>query len=266
MSHCHACAITKLMMVPIRSIWGDFVAIESTQPASQAGGSLFGRAWRWWEKAGSVLAIFGLADLFRQFVEWAGIIHWLVSQYSTAKAWVFSWLPFQIPPELHDYIVLLITLFTVINVGFYQRTGRTYIGQLLWFYGFAIVMAPVMIVMMPVLPFSKRAREWLKAMKRKGQHDELFAADPVAKALTHVAAYSFVLAVVYGYAWVIARELGTDLLVGYHPVLVASAIWGVVAGGGLLAWRWILGTGAVFAAIVAINQVYVWWLAPLSGN
>lgn len=33
--------------------------------------TLFSRAWKWWEKVGSVLAILGLADVFGQFVKWA---------------------------------------------------------------------------------------------------------------------------------------------------------------------------------------------------
>jgi hypothetical protein len=33
--------------------------------------------------------------------------------------------------------------------------------------------------------------------------------------------------------------------------------------GALIAWRWILGTGLLFVALVASNEIYLHWLTPV---
>jgi hypothetical protein len=38
----------------------------------------------------------------------------------------------------------------------------------------------------------------------------------------------------------------------------------IAASGALTAWRWIVFTAAVFAALIAVNEVYVRWLEPLA--
>jgi hypothetical protein len=83
---------------------------------------------RTWEKIATVLALIGLIDLTGQLIKWAGLIHWLAEKYAGVRAWLFSWLPFHIPPEWHDTIVLVLILFSVTNVGTYQSTGYTFIG------------------------------------------------------------------------------------------------------------------------------------------
>jgi hypothetical protein len=83
-----------------------------------------------WEKLATVLAVISLIDLSSQLVKWAALIHWIVENYALVKNWLFGWLPFHIPPEWHDYILLFFIIFSVTNVGFYQRTGRTFARQL----------------------------------------------------------------------------------------------------------------------------------------
>jgi hypothetical protein len=39
-----------------------------------------------------------------------------------------------------------------------------------------------------------------------------------------------------------------------------------VISGAWLAWRWILGTFAAFAALVAVNEIYVRFLEPMTGS
>src|SRR5258708_19274290 len=78
---------------------------------------------RTWEKVAIVLAVIGLVDLSRQLIEWAALVHWIVTKYAIVKIWLFGWLPFHIPPEWHDPIVLLSLLLSVTNVGVYRETG-----------------------------------------------------------------------------------------------------------------------------------------------
>ena len=242
------------------------MTVESVQSVPEASVSPFSRAWRWWEKAGSVLAIFGLADLFGQFVKWAGIVHWLVSQYAAAKAWVFSWLPFHIPPEWHDPIVLLLVLFTVTNLGFYRRTGRTYAHHLL-VWARSLILLMLMWPLFPLAIFSKRFRDHIAAIQGRMRGDEWLASDPMAKKLMIGVAVCFTAFVVTAVVWLIFDVRGIPIGPEHAGIIIVALMAAnMVFAGGAVAWRWILGTAAAFAAIVAINQIYVWWLAPLAGN
>src|SRR5262249_2528919 len=71
-----------------------------------------------------VLAVISLVDLTRQLVEWAALIHAIAERYAQVRRWLFKWVPFHIPEEWHDYIVLGIISITVMNAGYYRRTGR----------------------------------------------------------------------------------------------------------------------------------------------
>src|SRR5713226_9762871 len=86
---------------------------------------------RTWEKVATVLAVIGLADLFGQLIKWAAAIHWIITKYAIVRGWLFGWLPFHIPAELHDIIVLLLIFYSVANGGAYQRTGETLTKRLL---------------------------------------------------------------------------------------------------------------------------------------
>src|SRR5688572_7055942 len=122
-------------MVEKSCAWGvQMTEVGGALPERQ---SLFAKAWKKWEKIGSVLAILGLADLFGQTIKWAAGIHWIVSKYSIAKAWLFSFAPFHIPPEMHEPIVISLILFSVTSIGFYREIGRTYTGQIFRLIGYA---------------------------------------------------------------------------------------------------------------------------------
>jgi hypothetical protein len=90
----------------------------------------FGWVRRNWEMLATVLAVISLIDLSSQLIKWATLIHWLVERYGFVRNWLFGWLPFRVPPEWRNYIVLFLVLFSVTNVGFYKRMGRTYVKQL----------------------------------------------------------------------------------------------------------------------------------------
>jgi hypothetical protein len=92
---------------------------------------------RWrsaWEKLATALAVISLVDLSGQLIKWAALIHWIVERYAIVRNWLFGWLPFHVPPEWRNYIVLFLAVFSVTNLGFYQRTGRTYAKQLFLFF------------------------------------------------------------------------------------------------------------------------------------
>jgi hypothetical protein len=78
---------------------------------------------RSWEKIAIVLAVIGLVDVSSQLIKWAASIHWIATKYAIVRAWLFGWLPFHIPPEWHDPIVLFLIILSVTNVGVYRETG-----------------------------------------------------------------------------------------------------------------------------------------------
>jgi hypothetical protein len=80
----------------------------------------------WWSKIATFLAILSLVDVTHQVVEWATIIHAIMSIYVTTREWLFGWLPFRIPPAWHNYIILACMAFSVGNIGYYKTTGRIF--------------------------------------------------------------------------------------------------------------------------------------------
>jgi hypothetical protein len=81
---------------------------------------------RTWEKVATVIAVVGLIDFTGQLIHWAKLIHEIVTQYAVVRGWLFGWLPFHIPPQWHDPIVLLLIFFSMTNVGLYRRTRHTF--------------------------------------------------------------------------------------------------------------------------------------------
>jgi DNA-binding transcriptional MocR family regulator len=64
-----------------------------------------------WEKVATVLAVIGLIDVSGQLIHWAELIHWIAEHYAAVRTWLFGWLPFHIPVEWHDPIVLFFIFF-----------------------------------------------------------------------------------------------------------------------------------------------------------
>jgi hypothetical protein len=213
--------------------------------------SWLSKARRHWDKIASVLAIIGLCDLTSQLVKWVAGIHWVVSHYAVAKAWVFSWAPFHIPPEWHDVIVLFLILFSVTNIGFYQRIGRSYTGELARSLGGFVL---IFILLLPAV-FSRRLRK---------------ISDGIAERFTQyytrpVRILANVLVVLPLAIFFIGAYL-ESVRVMQFGVISAGVITVAVAAGALVAWRWILGTFATFAALVAVNEIYVRFLERLTGS
>jgi hypothetical protein len=75
--------------------------------------------------------VIGLADLSGQLIKWAAVIHWIVTKYAIVRAWLFGWLPFHIPLEWHDPIVLFLILLSVTNMALYRETGHSILSLLL---------------------------------------------------------------------------------------------------------------------------------------
>jgi hypothetical protein len=65
-----------------------------------------------------------------QLITWASWVHWIAENYATVRAWLFGWMPFHIPREWHDPIILLLIFFSVTNLGSYQSTGLTFVDWL----------------------------------------------------------------------------------------------------------------------------------------
>jgi hypothetical protein len=78
---------------------------------------------RAWERVATILAVISLIDVSSQLIHWAKLIHEIAEKYAIVRTWLFGWLPFHIPPEWHDLIVLFSILLSVINVGVYRETG-----------------------------------------------------------------------------------------------------------------------------------------------
>jgi hypothetical protein len=230
---------------PELSYGGYGVTITRTEGAVARGGWLR----RTWEKVAVALAVIGLVDLSRQLFEWAAWIHWVATKYAIVKAWLFDWLPFHIPPEWHDPIVLFLILLSVTNIGVYRETRwrlrsivealntRTALAKFPRVLGilFAVSLAGAMIYILIYL--------------------DLFETILRAISIINLGPYVAILSVIAAFFSIV--------VIFPLSVLVASLIlWTAF----LVAWRWLLVAAAIFSALVVVNQVYVLWLERLTAH
>lgn len=212
-----------------------------------------------WSITATVLAIISLVDLTHQLVEWAAFIHKIAEKYAEVRGWCFNRLPFRIPKEWHDYVVLGFIFFSVGNVGYYRRTGHVFLYEIVKMFG----------------PRSPSVLEELEGTNL-GMADKLairisfFLAGGAAVvgliAYMSVGIIGFIILIWCIYYWVIGRS--TDYLQGVFLFIILTELaCGMVAAifgtGLLLAWRWIIGTAVLFCALVGVNEIYVHWLVPL---
>lgn len=219
---------------------------------------------RTWHQIARVLTILGLINLFSTLVKWVTLIHWLAEKYSGVREWLFGWLPIHIPPLWHDPIVLLLILFSVTNIGLYRETRMTY---LLWIF-FSIKEA------LFAGPGPLHERRHAPNLKRYQwnlyNYDEIVFGVIVfpilLMCLISIIIFSlsdirlFPESVPFIFDVIVAT-----FIISFYA-LVATAV--VIVSyrlfiGIIFAWRWVLTTAAIFAALVAVNEIYVLWLAPM---
>jgi hypothetical protein len=277
-------------------------AMTTTQSETTAStsGPWLSVARKWWGHAGSILFILGLANLFDNVLNWARNVNWIVSKYAGVREWFFAWLPFSVHPIWQDIIVIVLVVFTVTNIGFYQRTGRTYVGYVAqyvpfmlasmllpfalsfgslyllsvlsnyvasgpdvptWFLVVSLIVIafsiPVGLDLRERLPWPKPVRRWYAILEgRSNASSRLLERDRIAWRMTAIVAG--IAAVVYFTSGFYAHRFGI------HPTLLSMigiALFYFALSGAFLAWRWVLGTVAVFGLLVVVNFVYVRWLA-----
>ncbi len=224
------------------------------------------KLWSWvslrnpWQYFLTALALLGLVDVTKQLVEWAALIHWFVEHYATLRTWLFNWSPIHFPPEWHNYIVLGCVMFSITNIGYWRRTGRTYLFDALTF-GFMR------------RPFPKSVtRLDMMALVATVAFSLIFMVSTCAVLMW------FCMKVPAPLFWCrpLSEKCDSWAFLGYlmeglmslprltQSLLVAAFILGFT--GPLIAWRWILSTTLLFVALVSVNEIYVHWLAPMASG
>jgi hypothetical protein len=202
-----------------------------------------------WPKIANVLAILSLIELTHQLVEWAAFIHEIAVRYAVVRNWMFSILPFTVPPGWHDYIVLCLIYLSVTNIGFYQRTGRMFFSRMLRQAAFEHYLRR---------HASRRLRLGgpllFADIEKRDKSDEIVVL--VSYIVGAIGLLGFFASIIYVNFFAPINERPFDARVA----LLWSGVTVLIASGALFAWRWILGTALVFGAIVAINEMYVHWM------
>jgi len=270
------------------SLFGQLM--NSTEDSSQFIGKQRGLVARIWEKTATVLAVISLADLGGQVIKWAAAIHWLIDKYKIVKVWLFAWMPFHIPPEWHDYIVLFLILFSVTNVGFYRRTGRVF--------GVYVLMLPIRFLSLFLLQitsefpiglnenrkrqlsakFEKFSERFADDLLPDPKFDSTFLSGRYAEIKGWLFSISAVL--VFGLTltifirilnwpntpatWWCCFPSGDAISIILSIIIFIMSLlasWAIVAGI-VIARRWLLTTGVSFLVLVTVNELYVRWLEP----
>jgi hypothetical protein len=205
---------------------------------------------RTWEKAATILAVIGLIDLSSQLIHWAALIHWIVTKYAAVRTCLFGWLPFHIPPDWHDPIVLFSILLSVTNVGIYRETGwriRSFwkavnnskfsallfgLLALVFFPATAVVGGVILHYVPGLFPFFDNDASEIHPM------------------LLAMGVLLFLL------LFILSESLGAIVVLALFVLVMAFSV----------AWRWLLATAAIFGALVIVNQVYVLWLESLAAD
>jgi hypothetical protein len=213
--------------------------------------------------------------LSSQLIHWAALIHWIVAQYALAKAWLFGWLPFHIPPEWHDPIVLGLILLSVTNMGLYRETGYTIVSLLLHKQSQRRILGRLVvedepISSKPIPPYVRWAFRNVGLLDLHLETSDHIRSSSVFLTLVILAATSAVGLFLYIESYVftdIRTLMSSDERLGGLAVIIvillAMLIFAIL-GAVYVARRWLLTTVAIFVALVIINQVYVLWLEPLA--
>jgi hypothetical protein len=98
------------------------------------------KPWSWgdflrspWNFIAVPLALIALVNLTGRFFERVPVMDWVAQEYATWMNWVFSLSPIHIPSRWNNYIVLWCVVFVITNVGYYRRSDKLFITDLLSF-------------------------------------------------------------------------------------------------------------------------------------
>jgi hypothetical protein len=179
-------------------------------------------------------------NLTGRFIEWVPLIDWVSEKYSTWMIVFFSRSPIHIRSQWNDYIVLLCVVFVITNAGYYRRTDKLFITDLLSF------------------GLSRSIEQGNPHLSKSWQA----RVDDLGAFLTGCAAV-----VVIGLLPAYCFLTFMSFVISFHTnEIVAYAKWPlivvvVVGSGFLIAWRWLLSVGLLFALLVVGNEAYLHWLA-----
>lgn len=168
------------------------------------------------------------------------MIDWAAEMYATWIGRVLSLSPIRIPSELNDYIVLSFVIFVITNAGYHQRLGKLFVADLLSF-------------------------SLGRSLEQSDPHlDKSWQAqfDGIAGTIT-ACAMTVLVCLLPGYCFLTFISF---FLPDLAPRIEAYAQWpfiiaAIVSSGLLVAWRWVMITGLLFASLVLGNEVYLHWLA-----
>ncbi|MGA8612692.1 MAG: hypothetical protein WB760_13550 [Xanthobacteraceae bacterium] len=205
------------------------------------------KTWSWgdftrgpWNLIAVPLALIVLVNLTGRFIEWVPLIDLVSEKYATWTILVFSRSPIHIRSEWYDYIVLLCVVFIITNVGYYRRIGKLFITDLLSF------------------GLSRSLDQGDPNLKKSWQA----RVDDLGAFLTGCSTVAVIsLLPAYGFLTFMSFfiSLHTNAIVAYAKWPLVAAV--VVGSGCLIAWRWLLTIGLLFALLVVGNGVYLHWLA-----
>jgi hypothetical protein len=214
-------------------------------------------AARVWDKISIALTILGLIDVTGQVIKWAALVHRLAEIYGNWRDWLFRFLPFQVPPEWHNFVVIGAIIFSVTNIGFYRRTGKIFALQLI-FILFLIVAAVTQFL--PWLP------EGPKLLTSKGHVEPPSAAatiDDAALLITEICLPAGLLLIgTLPIIYVAFLTINVELTYLFYVGEIIGMICVTIGTGVLIAWRWIIGTSLVFSVLIAVNEIYIHCLIP----
>lgn len=220
------------------------------------------QALRYWRRIALVLALFNLASLFDNYVKWSRWINLAVSHYQAARDWAFAWLPFRVPEDWRDIVVLFLVLLSLTVGGVRSSTGHNYI---LWLFGTAIgaAIGTVVDVLRSPLDWVGKLGLRFHGIARLLDRIEAFGEHLKPDIISNRRLGEMIVLLV-GHLMLLAMA-GATLFAGIDdyrlaPVMFLLGLW--FASGGYFAWRWLLATATAFAALLAVNWVYVSWLVP----
>lgn len=226
------------------------------------------RALRWWRRIGLLMNSVGLASLFDNVVKWARWIHWTIGQYRFVRDWAFGLLPFQLPDDWRDSVVIAFVILVTTLKGLELQDRLWLIKRLAILCTFGLAIG----LLVFGLDWSAFAAGYLQSgtailgatigisiiafqIAREASAIETpWYRQPEAIAVIVVA-----LALV---TWV-AVQMWINSTVSVAGAEIAWLIYAWIFAGGFFAWRWTLLTAGAFCALLAINAMYLRLLVPM---